>query len=98
MKKYYLYEVNVNPSFDWKDWRIVLYSERDNVAARINFSFKGDEDVANPHISSFGGSQSDGSYVFYLTFFLPSEGVKPGVRAGEMGALVTIQPWSSPKL
>ena len=70
MKKYYLYEVNVNPSFDWKDWRIVLYSERDNVAARINFSFKGDEDVANPHISSFGGSQSDGSYVFYLTFFL----------------------------
>ena len=26
LKKYYLYEVNINPSFDWKDWRIVLYS------------------------------------------------------------------------
>ena len=54
MKKYYLYEVNFNPQFNWKDWRIVLYSERDNVAARIMFYFEGYEDVANPRISAFG--------------------------------------------
>jgi len=94
MKKYYLYEVNFNPQFNWKDWRIVLYSERDNVAARIMFYFEGDEDVANPRISAFGDRQNGDSYIFYLSFFLPSEGVIPGTRikAGQMTALVTIKP------
>lgn len=26
--KYYLYEVNMNLNFDWKNWRIVLYSDK----------------------------------------------------------------------
>jgi hypothetical protein len=24
--KYYIYEVNINTTFNWKDWRIFLYS------------------------------------------------------------------------
>lgn len=35
------------------------------------------------------------SYLFILSFFLPSEGVPPGteVRAGEMTALLRLSPW-----
>ena len=82
--KYYIYEVNMNKVFNWKDWRIVLYSERDNVAAEVPFSFGGDVDVANPHISLVNYNHSKNEYTFFLSFFLPSEGVPHGtqVKAG----------------
>lgn len=72
----------------------MLYSETDKRAVQIPFSFGGDEDLANPHISLMSHDASKNAYNFLVTFFLPSEGVTPGsqVRAGEMTALVTIIP------
>ena len=74
----------MNSKFDWKDWRIILYSEKDNYAAEIPFSFRGDIDLANPHISLLSFDSDKNAYSFWLTFFLPSEGVKPGteIKAG----------------
>ena len=51
INQYYLYEVNMNTEFNWKDWRIVLYSLKYNRAVQIPFSFDRDEDLANPRIS-----------------------------------------------
>lgn len=82
----------MNNVFDWKYWRIVLYSEKDNAAAEINFSFAGDEDVANPHINLLAYDAEKKVYSFFLSFFLPSEGVRPGteVKPGEMTAFASI--------
>ena len=37
LNTYYLYEVNMNPVFNWKDWRIILYSPQVNRAIQIPF-------------------------------------------------------------
>jgi len=50
-KKYYLYECNLNVDFNWKNWRIILYSEVENRAVPIPFVFDKVIDIANPHIS-----------------------------------------------
>jgi hypothetical protein len=74
-----LYEANLNEKFDWHNWRIVLYSETEG-AVPVSLNLSGTLDFANPHISRAEVNQS--SSIFWVSFFLPSEGVAPGVRAG----------------
>ena len=52
-QKYYLYECNINPDFDWRDWRIYLYSPAEKKAIDLGINLNGDIDIANPHISLF---------------------------------------------
>jgi hypothetical protein len=78
-QKYYLYECNTNPAFDWYSWRIVIYTSDTHQAKMLPLDLGGDTDIANPHVSLAGRSGS--SYRFTLTFFLPSEGIKPGIKA-----------------
>ena len=74
-EKYYLYECNLNSEFDWKNWRIYLYSPKERKALPLNLVLDGVIDVANPHISKI--YENGNSYKFLLTFFLPSEGIPP---------------------
>ncbi len=69
----------------------MVYGEREGRALPIPFVFDQVVDLANPHISMMsydGGS----SYIFWVSFFIPSEGVKPGsgASAGEFTALTMI--------
>lgn len=77
--KYYLYECNFSGSFDWKNWRIVLYSENPRAAKFLPLRIGGAEDFANPHITLL--SKNGNSYEFQISVFLPSQGVTPGVDA-----------------
>lgn len=81
LNKYYFYEVNLNAAFDWRNWRIVLYSEKDDRAVQIPFQFNKVVDLANPHISQFDYDLTTKRYTFWLSFFLPSEGITPGSGA-----------------
>lgn len=49
----------------------------------MGLSLGSDIDIANPHITLM--KRSANSYDFVMTFFLPSEGIKPDymARAGE---------------
>lgn len=92
MNKYYFYEVNLNAVFDWRNWRIVLYSAAEDRAMVIPFNFNKVIDLANPHISQFGYDATKGQYNFWVSFFIPGEGVTPGTgaEAGEFTAMATI--------
>ena len=50
-EKYYIYECNINPSFDWYSWRIALYSPSLNQGRLLPLVLGGDIDIANPHIT-----------------------------------------------
>lgn len=92
INKYYLYEANLNTVFDWRNWRIVLYSASEDRATLIPFNFSKVVDIANPHISQFSYNPSTNKYTFWVSFFLPGEGITPGTGAegGEMTAISTI--------
>jgi hypothetical protein len=92
LNKYYFYEVNLNAAFDWKNWRIVLYSALEERAMVIPFSFNKVVDLANPHISLFEFNPTTNGYTFWISFFIPGEGITPGTGAegGEFTALALI--------
>ena len=69
-QKYYLYEANLGEHFDWHNWRIVLYSEKDKRAVEVPLDVRGVKDFANPHISLLG--REGQGYKFGVTFFIPS--------------------------
>lgn len=81
LNQYYFYEANLNSAFDWRNWRIVLYSVKDDRAMTIPFSFNKVVDLANPHISQFSYNAVAKQYIFWISFFIPSEGVTPGTGA-----------------
>ena len=74
-QRYYLYECNLNQSFDWKSWRIFALSLSEKRARQLPLVLDGDIDAANPHITK----TSDNSEMITLaiTVFLPSEGTDP---------------------
>ena len=78
-EKYYLYECNLNPNFDWESWRIALYSPSLKQAKIMGLALGNDADLANPHITL--KKKNSNAYEFVLTFFLPGEGIKPDVQA-----------------
>jgi hypothetical protein len=86
--KYYIYECNTNAAFDWKSWKIALYSPSLNQARMLGLKLGGDTDIANPHISLV--VKDGNSYKFVATFFLPSEGVRPDMEAKSGESLVEI--------
>jgi hypothetical protein len=74
---YYIYECNLYLDFNWKNWRIVLYSSIENRALPIPFEFDKVIDIANPHISLRKYESETNKYTFWVSFFLPSEGMQP---------------------
>lgn len=66
--------LNLYSDFDWKNWRIVLYGEKENQAIPIPFVLDKVVDLANPHITV--ESYNCTEIVFQMSFFLPSEGMQ----------------------
>jgi hypothetical protein len=60
---------------------------------QIPFEFNQVVDLANPHISLLSRNATTNEYQFRVSFFIPSEGVKPGTgaKAGEFTAQVTLK-------
>ena len=78
-KTFYIYECNLQYDFDWKNWRILMYSPLEKRALPLNLVLDNVIDIANPHISKVG--EDGNSFEFLLTFFLPSEGIPPHTSA-----------------
>lgn len=78
--KYYLYECNLNPDFDWKSWRIFILSLAEKKAKMVPFNLDGAADLANPHITIL---KTEGSLFrsAVITLFVPSEAITPLVKA-----------------
>lgn len=87
-QKYFLYEANIGSKFDWKMWRIFLYSVKEKKACLLKLNIDGLIDIANPHVTLLKNSGK--SYKYLLTFFIPGEAMHHGVGAhvkpGEMTA------------
>jgi hypothetical protein len=70
----------------------VLYSAAEDKVMVIPFTFNKVVDLANPHISQFGYDEVTKQYTFWISFFIPGEGITPGTGAegGEFIAFATI--------
>lgn len=69
-QRYYLYEAQLNSNFDWKNWRLFLYSVAEKRAVQLSLNFNGVNDLANPSIAQYANST-------VVTVFIPGEAITP---------------------
>jgi hypothetical protein len=83
---YYLYEAQLNSNFDWHNWRLFLYSPKENRAVRMSLSIDGIVDFANPSVAQYPEST-------VITLFVPSEAMNPDTPSSDKpGCLIYTLP------
>ena len=85
-KLYYLFEAQLNRNFDWKNWRLFLYSPDENRALQLNLKIDLVVDFANPGLTQYPDRT-------VLTLFVPSQAIDPGVStSAQPGCLIITLP------
>lgn len=85
-RDYYLYEAQLNSTFDWHNWRLFLYSPFENRAVHVDLSIDGIVDFANPSITQYPNTT-------VVTMFVPSEAINADTPASDTpGCLVYTLP------
>jgi hypothetical protein len=95
---YYLYEAQLNSSFDWHNWRLFLYSPQEQRAVQLLLNIEEVIDFANPSAALPDISIDKSFQSAIMTVFVPSEAItskaSADVRAGTL--VFTLPPLTDP--